>query len=378
MKKKLFVSFSLLLGTFFSQAQTKTIAYQELKSASGASIGSGMFFGASMTSDSITITFAGPSSKWIGLGFGSFMGGSDALIYTSSGGTQDWWDYFMGSTSSSSVVKDAQQDWKIKSNTVLNDVRTLVASRKLNTGDAKDAVIKYDASVINLIWGRGATTSFVLADHKGSNRGYGISLSWVTPDLTPPSLTSLSPVDNAINVSTSSTISVTFNENVVIGTGKISLFAANGEIAESFTLPSSNVTVTSSTLSIKPSVILKDSTEYYITMDNTVIKDVAGNNFSGISSPTEWNFTTAPAQVSAGILTISDKQYIRFTNTSITISVNDADYGYQIIDLQGNIIKEKNKAQGELTIQHSEFKPAVYILTFGSNGKFVHRKFVVQ
>jgi len=370
MKKKLIVSFSLLLGTFFSQAQTKTIPYQELKTASG------MFFGATMTEDSITITFAGPSTKWIGLGFGTSMSGSDALIYTSSSGTQDWWDYFMGNYSS--VVKDAQQDWKIKSNSVLNDVRTLVASRKLNTGDASDVIINYNATKLNLMWARGSGTSFVLANHGSSNRANGIALSWLTPDVTPPSLTSLSPVDNAINVSTSSTISATFNENVVIGTGKISLFAANGEIAESFTLPSSKVSVTGSTLSIKPSIVLKDSTEYYITMDNTVVKDVAGNNFSGISSPTEWNFTTAPVQVSAGILTISDKQYIRFTNTSITISVNEADYSYQIIDLQGNIIKEKNKVQGELTILHSEFKPAVYILTFGSNGKFVHRKFVVQ
>ena len=43
MKKKLIVSFSLLLATFFSQAQTKTIPYQELKSSSGATTGSGMF-----------------------------------------------------------------------------------------------------------------------------------------------------------------------------------------------------------------------------------------------------------------------------------------------------------------------------------------------
>lgn len=369
----------MLLGTFFSQAQTKTIPYQELKSASGALTGSGMFFGASMTPDSITITFAGPSTKWIGLGFGTKMGGSDALIYTSSGGSESWWDYFMGSTSSSSVVKDAQQDWKIKSNTVTNSVRTLVASRKLNTGDAKDAVFSYNSSSINLIWGRGATTSYVLADHKGSNRAAGISLSWISPDNTPPTIMSLSPLDNVINVSTSSTISATFNENVVLGsTGTISLFSGNGVLAETFTLPSSNIHVTGSTVSIKPSTVLKDSTEYYITMDNTVIKDLAGNNFSGISSPTEWNFTTAPAQVSAGILTISEKQYIKFSNTFITISVSDADYSYQIIDLQGNILKEKNKAQGELTIQHSELKPAVYILTFESNGKFVHRKFVVQ
>lgn len=376
MKKKLIVSFSLLLATFFSQAQTKTIPYQELKSASGATTGSGMFFGASMTTDSITITFAGPSTKWIGLGFGTSMSGSDALIYTTSGGSQDWWDYFMENYSS--VVKDAQQDWKIKSDNVSGPTRTLVASRKLNTGDASDVLINYNATKLNLMWARGSGTSFVLANHGGSNKANGIALSWLNPDNTPPSLTSLSPVDNAINVSTSSTISATFNENVVIGTGKISIFSANGEVAESFTLPSTKVSVTGSTVSIKPSTVLKDSTEYYITMDNTVIKDVAGNNFSGISSPTEWNFTTAPVQSSTGILTISDKQYIRFTNTSITIYVNDADYSYQIIDLQGNILKEKNKVQGELTIQHSEFKPAVYILTFESNGKFVCRKFVVQ
>ena len=376
MKKKIIVSFSLLLGPFFSQAQTKTIAYQELKTANGALSGSGMFFGASMTTDSITITFAGPSSKWIGLGFGISMSGSDALIYTSSGGTQDWWDYFMGNYSS--VVKDAQQDWKIKSNNVVNAVRTLVASRKLSTGDASDILINYNATKLNLIWARGPSASYVLADHGGSNRANGIALSWVTPDLTPPILTSLSPVDNALGVTTSPTFTATFNENVVLGTGTISLFSGNGVLAETFTLPSSNISVTGPTVSIKPSMVLKDSTEYYITMDNTFIKDVAGNNYSGISSPTEWNFTTVPVQVSAGILTIFDKQYIRFTNTSITISVNDADYSYQIIDLQGNIIKEKNKVQGELTIQHSEFKPAVYILTFGSNGKFVHRKFVVQ
>ena len=262
MKKKLIVSFSLLLGTFFSQAQTKTIAYQELKTANGALSGSGMFFGASMTTDSITITFAGPSTKWIGLGFGTSMSGSDALIYTSSGGTQDWWDYFMGNYSS--VVKDAQQDWKIKSNNVVNAVRTLVASRKLNTGDGEDVVFNYNTASINLIWARGSGSSFNLANHGGSNRAYGISLSWVTPD------------------------------------------------------------------------------------------------------------------ISADIVEISDKQYIKLTNSFITISVNDADYSYQISDLQGSIIKDKSNVKGELTINISEFKPAVYILTFGSNGKFVRRKFVVQ
>ncbi len=372
MKKKLIVSFSLLLATFFSQAQTKTIPYQELKSASG------MFFGATMTVDSITITFAGPSTKWIGLGFGTKMGGTDALIYTSSGGSQDWWDYFMGSTSSSSVVKDAQQDWKVKSNTVTNSLRTLVASRKLNTGDAKDAIINFNASSLNLIWARGSGSSYMLADHGGANRGYGISLSWAVPDVTPPTLTSVSPADNSSGISTTQNLTATFSENVVIGTGTITLYSSNNSVFEKYNLPSSNVTVNGATIIINPTNTLSDSSDYYLLLSATAIRDIAGNFFTGISTPTEWNFTTAPAQVSAGILEISDKQYIRFNNTSIIISVNDADYSYQITDLQGNIIKEKNKAQGEITIQHSEFKPAVYILTFGSNGKFVRRKFIVQ
>ena len=170
----------------------------------------------------------------------------------------------MGSTASSSVVKDVSQDWKFKSNTVVGALRTVVATRKLNTGDVKDAIINFNAPSLNLIWARGSGSSYTLADHGGSNRGYGISLNWVTQE------------------------------------------------------------------------------------------------------------------VSADIVEISDNQFIKLTNSSITISVNDADYNYQISDLQGNIIKEKNKAQGELTINISEFKPAVYILTFGSNGKFVQRKFVVQ
>ena len=376
MKKKIIVSFSLLLGTFFSQAQTKTIAYQELKTANGALSGSGMFFGASMTTDSITITFAGPSSKWIGLGFGTSMSGSDALIYTSSGGTQDWWDYFMGNYSS--VVKDAQQDWKIKSNNVVNAVRTLVASRKLSTGDASDILINYNATKLNLIWARGPSASYVLADHGGSNRANGIALSWVTPDVTPPTISSLSPIDNAIGVSTSQSLKATFNENITLGTGTISLFTANDVIAETFTLPISNVSVNGATVSIKPTNLLKDSTAYYVIISNTAIKDVAGNFFTGITTSSDWNFKTLTPQISADIVEISDKQYIKFTNSTIFIATNESDYDFQITDLQGNIIKEKNKVQGELTINISEFEPALYILTYRTNGNFLQRKFVVQ
>ena len=378
MKKKLFLGFSMLLGTFFSQAQTKTIAYQELKSSSGASTGSGMFFGASMTSDSITITFAGPSTKWIGLGFGTQMSGTDAFIYTTSGGSQSWLDYYMGSTSSNSVVKDATQDWKIKSSTVSGSVRTVVATRKLNTGDAKDAVINYNGSSLNLVWARGSGSSFTLADHGGSNRAYGISLTWVVPDVTPPTLTSVSPADNTTGVSTSQNLTATFSENVAIGTGTITLYSSNNSVVEAYNLPSSNVTVNGATITINPTNALSDSSDYYVLISATAIKDIAGNFYAGLTLPTDWNFTTAPAQHSAGINEILEKQLVKITNSTIQISANESNYSYQITDLQGNIVKEKNKIQTESIINLSEFKPALYILTFSNNGQTIQRKFVVQ
>ncbi len=378
MKKKLILGVSLLFGTFFSQAQTKTIVYQELKTASGAATGSGMFFGASMTVDSITVTFAGPSTKWLGLGFGTSMSGTDALIYTSSGGSQNWWDYYMGSTSSGSVVKDATQDWKIKSNTVVGSLRTVVATRKLNTGDAKDAVINYNGSTLNLVWGRSSGSSYVLADHGGSNRAFGISLAWVLPDVTPPTLTATSPTDNATGVATTQNLTATFSETVVLGTGTISLYSATNTLVESYTLPSSNVTVNGATITINPTNILSDSSDYYLLISSTAIKDVAGNFYTGLALPTDWNFTTATAQHSTGVNEVFEKKIVKVTNSAIQIFANASSYQYQIIDLQGNIIKEKNNVQVDSIIHFSEFKPSVYILTLSNNGQVIQRKFVVQ
>ena len=138
------------------------------------------------------------------------------------------------------------------------------------------------------------------------------------------------------------------------------------------------MSVNGATVSIKPTNLLKDSTAYYVIISNTAIKDVAGNFFTGITASSDWNFKTLTPQISADIVEISDKQYIKFTNSTIFIATNESDYDFQITDLQGNIIKEKNKVQGELTINISEFEPALYILTYRTNGNFLQRKFVVQ
>jgi methionine-rich copper-binding protein CopC len=378
MRKKLLVGFSLLLGTLFTNAQTKTIAYKELKSSSGAATGSGMFFGASMTTDSITITFAGPSTKWIGLGFGTSMSGTDALIYTASGGSQNWWDYYMGSTSSNSVVKDVTQNWNIKSNTVSNNVRTVVATRALNTGDNKDAVINYNAASLNIVWARSSGTSYNLADHGGSNRAYGISLSWVLQDQTPPTVATLSPADNATGIATNTGLKVTFSEPITKGTGNVTIFKEDQSIAETIDITSQTVTVNGNQLSIQPVQSLLDSTVYYVQIASTAIKDIAGNFFAGISTTSDWNFTTAAAIKTNDIKELSEVKFLKITPSSLIISPLESNYNYQISDIQGNIISEKHNAKGESIILFTDLKPAVYFITLTKDSQLIKSKFVVQ
>ncbi len=378
MKKKLILGVSMLLGAFFSQAQTKTIAYQELKTSSGALTGSGMFFGASMTSDSITITFAGPSTKWIGLGFGTSMSGTDALIYTASGGSQNWWDYYMGSTSSNSVVKDVTQDWKIKSNTVLSNVRTVVASRKLNTGDGKDAVINFSASSLNLVWARSSGSSYNLADHGGSNRAYGISLAWGLQDQTPPTITTLSPADNATDIAKNTSLKVTFSEPIKVGTGNVTIFKEDQSVAETIDITSQSVTINGNQLSIQPTQSLLDSAVYYVQLANTSIKDLAGNLFAGISNTSDWNFTTAAAIKTTDIKELSEIKFLKITPNALVISTIESSYNYQIMDIQGNIINEKNNVKGESIISFSEFKAGVYFISLIKDNQLIKTKFAVQ
>ena len=181
--KPLFLSLSaIILSASLTSAQTKTIAYQELPDAMGNATGSGMFFGATMDSDTITITFGGIFDRWIALGFGTSMSPTDVLMFSEgkSGAShaQDWFDYYNSNGSISGVNKDASQDWIILSSNILGGVRAVSAKRALNTGDNNDAVLSFNDASLRLVWAKGASPSYTLNNHGPSNRVYGINLPW--------------------------------------------------------------------------------------------------------------------------------------------------------------------------------------------------------
>ena len=63
-------------------------------------------------------------------------------------------------------------------------------------------------------------------------------------------------------------------------------------MVETIAVTNSNVTVSGSQLSINPTNDLAQGTDYYVEIANGAIKDIAGNNYAGITGNSTWNFKT--------------------------------------------------------------------------------------
>ncbi|MEN8864565.1 MAG: sialate O-acetylesterase [Akkermansiaceae bacterium] len=123
-----------------------------------------------------------------------------------------------------------------------------------------------------------------------------------TPDTTPPLLASvnpLSPVDNAMGVDVDGNLVITFDENIAIGSGNITIKNLDTPSQIDIPVGDSQVSVSGSTLTITPNSNLAPNTNYAVQISATAIDDMDGNNFAGINNDTTWNFTTAEIPLAA-------------------------------------------------------------------------------
>ncbi len=114
----------------------------------------------------VTLTLVGPSTGWLGMAFNTTNMddiGKDVVIFD---GTNLSDRTFNGQ----GVVPplDGTQNWTVTSNTVVGSVRTVVATRALNTGDVNDyAFTVPPTSPLNITYGR-RLSNFTIGYH-GSN-----------------------------------------------------------------------------------------------------------------------------------------------------------------------------------------------------------------
>ena len=113
-------------------------------------------------------------------------------------------------------------------------------------------------------------------------------------DTVAPLLSSTAPSDNAMGVAASSNLVLTFNEAVKAGTGNIEIrYVSDGSIARTIAVTdATQVSFSGSQMTINPTDDLAAGTGYYVTFASGVVRDLANNNFAGISSSTAFNFTT--------------------------------------------------------------------------------------
>jgi hypothetical protein len=109
-----------------------------------------------------------------------------------------------------------------------------------------------------------------------------------------PLLMSTYPVDNANNISPLlESIELTFDRNVYVGSGNISLKRGSDDYTvQFFDIGSNNIKGNGSnkiTITLVNSLTLSET--YYLNVSSLAIQDINGNNFAGISNTSDLNFT---------------------------------------------------------------------------------------
>ncbi len=132
-------------------------------------------------------------------------------------------------------------------------------------------------------------------------------------DVTPPTVTTLTPSDNATNVSLNINLQIVFNEAIAKGTGNILVKKiSDNSVVQTIDVTTSAVVIAgiNATITINP---LLNSTDYYVEIAAGAFTDIALNNFEGITGNATWNFTTL-SPPAAGII---NNNY-SFTNCATT------------------------------------------------------------
>lgn len=257
-----------------------------------------------------------PVSSWINLGTGNGTPGVVNCVVTNqeiniqasatnylTGSTYDFGDVENGS--SSSVITFTIQ------NTGTLDLNLTGTPKIVISGTNQADFTVNETSTTTPVTASGTTTftiqftpsalgsrtaSISIANNDSDENPYTINLTGncTAPDLTDPTVTTLSPLDNATDVDIATNLVITFDENIDAGTGNIEIRRTSDDgLVESFDV-TSDVSISGNELTINPSSDLSYSTEYYVLIDATAIVDEATtpNNYAGISSTTAWSFTT--------------------------------------------------------------------------------------
>lgn len=160
--------------------------------------------------------------------------------------------------------------------------------------------ITIDTSALGISWAlnttyRVAVTEGFVTQNSGLYlpvAGNANITTFQTPS-TAPQLITTSPIDNDTLAMVNDKLKVSLSrDNLVAGTGNVNLYYANATIINTF--PISSLTLNGGNIIIPVGRTLGPNLSYYVTTDANIVQDTDGYNYAGISSNTEFNWTTSP------------------------------------------------------------------------------------
>ncbi|MEN9302938.1 MAG: hypothetical protein RL264_1367 [Bacteroidota bacterium] len=184
--KKTYLLLLCLIGLFKSSfSQTYSTGVVNLSSTNGLAMTAKID-----VTNQVKLTLTGPVGRWFSVGFNAttMTSGTDVVSVHSATNLNAFDCSLSGFSAPNS---DASQNWTINSDVVSGTVRTVIATRALNTGDANDYVFSASPTSISLIWARSSSATFSYSYHGGSNRGAVLAnLALVPPPAAPTGSTS--------------------------------------------------------------------------------------------------------------------------------------------------------------------------------------------
>ena len=173
------------------------------------------------------------------------------------------------------------------------------------------------------------------------------------------------------------TFVVTFADNVVVGAGSLNVYKKSDStlalsIPVTVGMISGKVATVTYTYDAAKKNGLDQNTDYYVLVDKGFVKDVAGNEFAGVTASTTWTFKTGD------FATITDpdvnnslefKVYPNPFVESVTVS-NASELSKVVVsNIAGQVVKEVVYPDG--TIQLNELHSGVYFIALYKDGKVV-------
>jgi methionine-rich copper-binding protein CopC len=148
----------------------------------------------------------------------------------------------------------------------------------------------------------------------GDNVAGYVSRFTTSSDVTAPTVKTVDPTNNAVNVAADKVIKVTFSEAITEGTGWIELTTSNGTIVPSTFSINGNV------LTIKANSTLTHGVKYNVLIHTGSVTDMAGNNVKGYVS----RFTVDTIAPTVKTVDPTNKAVNVATNKVIKVTFNEA------------------------------------------------------